>query len=336
MLCSATLLLLRARPPPVLDPRARWTGCTSPPTLRPAPPLFSALIIDNRASAALDFAVRHMACTLPADWPLVLIGSAEVTAFALSHFKALLRSGRMELWELASTPAPRTLVPICGACGVGGSAFRGAALELGARRPWSRDYNLGNDLLLNEAVLGAVVPSPQFIVFQTDGMLCRALRAHELAELHMYDYVGAPWAHETAPVDLPRGGNGGFSFRTLAVMRRILTTLRTSWWAHALALWGVDIMDTIGNEDVALSSRVVAAGGRLPPLRVCANFSVETLGGHGGDDVAGYHKPWQFLDAASLLALSTRCPVIAEAAAHRLGDDVLSCASDADARRGSK
>ena len=36
---------------------------------------------------------------------------------------------------------------------------------------------------------------------------------------------------------------------------------------------------------------------------------------NASSDVAGYHKPWPFLDALALRALAAHCPVIAEAAA---------------------
>ena len=95
------------------------------------------------------------------------------------------------------------------------------------------------------------VPFDRVLIFQHDsGML-----KNWMPEFEQYDYVGAPWSFQQ------HGGNGGFSWRNVDVMRSILN--RHSY--HP----------ALGYEDVFFCNIMKDQEANMAPRDVCEKFSVE-------------------------------------------------------------
>jgi len=320
-LAAASFALAPARAPEPLPAlvRAPRGACAC---AAPAPPLpgdgppsdFSAVIIETRALPALFFAVRHMACTLPADWPIVLVAAPDMRDFVASNFSDLLASGRLRAWELA--PDAQALQAVCrdraggGWCVAAATAPARAVPRAPAFARWAASWEVCNQVPLSGALFAAL-PSRQYLVFQTDGLLCRSLTPAYTAALAAFDFVGAPWSvHPGAREDAHArgvGGNGGFSFRTAGVLAKTIEAEYASRWVdEPLTSFGA------GAEDVFFSERLEAVGGRLPPRDFAREFAVETVP-HAAP--WGYHKPWWYLKEDDLRTLVENCPVIAESLA---------------------
>ena len=307
-------LLLHGPPPlPVLQ-RAQHASCACAAAMPDARADFSAVIVETRASPALVFAVRHMACTLPDDWPILLVAAPDMRAFVASNFSDLLESGRLRAWELA--PDSQSLRRPCrGADGSWCVAAETAPPRRIPRAPafsqWAQTWEVCNQITLSGALF-AVLPSRQYLVFQTDGLLCRTPSPSYLAELSRFDYVGPPWSvHPGRRASVGAGGgvggNGGFSFRTVDVLVRTIETEYAGRWLDE-PLSSV----STGAEDVFFSERVEAVGGRLPPADFARAFAVETVP-HAAP--LGYHKPWWYMSPDEMRTLISNCPVVAESLA---------------------
>jgi len=133
----------------------------------------------------------------------------------------------------------------------------------GVRYEESGDLSLADyNRLLTSSALWESIPSEFALVFQADSHLFKPIPS----EFFAYDYVGAPWRSA-------RGngcGNGGFSLRRVAAMRRICR--RAGPW--------------LGAEDLFYA--------RQPDLQTCPRdlqrtFSVEQL---WYPDPVGCHQPY--------------------------------------------
>jgi hypothetical protein len=312
-------LLLRGPVPPRVLVRAPHGACAC--AADAAPPLpgdgpraaYSALVMDTRATPALVFAIRHMSCTLPADWPITLVAAPDMREFVATNFSDLLATGRLRAWELS--PDAQELRAMCRSAAPGGgwcvaaeTAPARAIPRARAFMRWVYDWDLSNTVPLSGALF-AVLPSRQHLVFQTDGLLCRPFSREYLAELSAFDYVGPPWArHPGARSPALHaegvGGNGGFSFRSTDVLARTLEKEYASrWFDEPLSSVGK------GAEDVFFSERVEGVGGHLPPRDFASAFAVESVP-HAAP--WGYHKPWWYMGEDALRALFVQCPVIPE------------------------
>ena len=71
--------------PTVLVPPPAGSNCSCGAS---PPPAHTAVILETRASPALEFAVLHMACSLPEDWGLMLVmgGAAGLAMLAYKGF----------------------------------------------------------------------------------------------------------------------------------------------------------------------------------------------------------------------------------------------------------
>ena len=330
------------------------------------PPAHTAVILETRASPALEFAVLHMACSLPEDWGLMLVGTRAMRGFIRAAFAPLLRSRRLAVWELQ--PHAQELQRVCplqllgsegeeggGSDGGGGSGSGGSGSsssssgegEGGAwcageataqawrvpRSPafdrWTTGWDLANQVLMTEPFYRAI-PTERFLIFQTDGLLCRPLGASDLAALQRYDYVGSPWRWDPmglALLGVPLlpssraavGGNGGFSFRSRSVVLRILEEEKRRQWFDA-PLGGSGEW-----EDLFLARRVVGAGGRLPPHDFAQAFAVESMLPPPHERPLGYHNPWKYLSETELRALARVCPPISESLVWSNASAPLAC-----------
>ena len=285
-----------------------------------------------------------------------------------SNFSDLLATGRLHVWELA--PHAQELVALCplasasaaGGGGGGGDGWCEAAVTAPAWRiprsevmsRWPDTYDLVYHLPLSPAFLAAI-PSRQFLIFQPDGLLCRMFSAAYLEQLRKFDLVGAPWSFMRAEERGGTGGNGGFTFRTKALVARILEHVRGGF------MFDVPFVPQLRrggeNEDMFLSYWVRAArwratplrahpspsslhvlthraqmqrvGGALPTFDFAASFSVETV---FAPESWGYHKPWAYLGGEQFQSLVARCPVIAEASAWNKWEEPFDTSSIASCR----
>ena len=201
-----------SEPPPLPASSAPAPGSSnaSGPALLPcgAATAYSTLIIEPRASDALEFALRHTACSTPPDWPIVLVSSRAARAFVAARLGDLLASARLRLVELDARE--RVLHVLCAApSAAGGEEWRtlrstapdvpwGAAAAAASPQPWPLSWDLAN-AALKSLPLYDVIPSPHYIQFQTDGLLCRPVTQEDVRELLQYDMVGAPWPTEATP-----------------------------------------------------------------------------------------------------------------------------------------
>ena len=121
------------------------------------------------------------------------------------EFGALLRAGRLRLWELVE--GRRALREVCHADGGGGGGERGwrvlattrtarveadpavvdpEGLAQESQEPvlpeWGKGLDLANQIMLTEPLLDAI-PTDNYLVFQADGNLCRAPAPGDLAAL---------------------------------------------------------------------------------------------------------------------------------------------------------
>ena len=160
--------------------------------------------MEPRATDALEFAVRHMACTTPPDWPIVLVTTRAARAFVAARLRDLLAAARLRLVELDARE--RVLHVLCAAPSATGGeewpTLRSTAPDQpwgGAPpQPWPLSWHLAN-AIFKSLPLYDVIPSPHYLQFQTDGLLCRPVTQADVEELLLYDMVGAPWPTEAAP-----------------------------------------------------------------------------------------------------------------------------------------
>jgi hypothetical protein len=268
-------------------------------------PAYTALTFDNRFGPPLIFSIRHMSCSLPDDWIIMLIAPASMRVNIIAEFEDLLKIGKLRVWELSTTN--RTLREICldaeknTWCNSSFNILTNIVENEIEASPWPLDWNLNNELCFSTNVHHAI-PTKYFLIFQTDGLLCRPLTLPYIEELRQFDYVGAPWASNVVAEGGGVGGNGGFSFRNRDIMIRILNTFNDNRIVK-------DNRIEVINEDIWFSAHVHSVGGTLPPLDFAKAFSVETT---PFDNPFGFHKAWKHLSDVHFNTLTENCPVITE------------------------
>ena len=319
------------------------SNCTCAP---PRAHAYTAVILETRATPALEFALRHMACSLPEDWGLMLVSSRGMRGFVRTSLAPLLRSRRLAVWELLQHAQElQRVCPLELEGGGGGGEAPGegpwctAATTAPAMRVprssvferWTTGWDLANQVMLSEPIFRAI-PTEHFLMFQTDGLLCRPLSPADQSALLRYDYVGSPWRWDPMGLGvlgwtlLPSsraavGGNGGFSFRTRSVILRILEEeKRRQWFDAPIGASGGDW------EDLFYARRVVAVGGRLPPHDFALAFAVESILPPPHERPMGYHNPWKYLSETELRALARVCPTISESLVWQNSSEPLACA----------
>lgn len=232
----------------------------------------------------------------------MLISHVNMRQRILTEFHDLLALGKLRVWELSTTV--KTIQEIC----LNFETSKWCEDQISKNMtdvlvneadftPWSIDWNLGNEIWYSMNVLRAI-PTQYYLIFQTDGLLCRPLTSEYVQELKKYDYVGAPWSLDKPFEGNGFGGNGGFTFRNRDLLLKILLHFQ-------------DI--TIGGiEDSFFSSQVHEFGGKLPPLEFAKSFAVETI---PFDKPLAFHKPWKYLREEDIAILTKNCPAIIESRA---------------------
>lgn len=114
---SSSLIYSQSRPP--FRWGSRLSGIVSPScscralsvSNKGITPAYTAITVDTRFELPLIFSIRHMACTLPNDWVIMLISHYSMRYSILFEFSDLLRSGKLRVWELSTSV--RTLRELC-------------------------------------------------------------------------------------------------------------------------------------------------------------------------------------------------------------------------------
>jgi hypothetical protein len=148
------------------------------------------------------------------------------------------------------------------------------------------DLERYNEVLKDPAFWDRIV-SPHALIVQDDGMLVR----RGIEERFMdYAYVGAPWADIPANAALKTEvptlvGNGGFSLRNVAEMRRIATACAK----EGRRLFNARLQPV--PEDVFFASAVT----KSCPTDVAEGFAMEMRVPSATVSPIGFHKPWAYL-----------------------------------------
>jgi len=272
-------------------------------------PAYTAVTVETRFGSPLIFAVRHMICSLPEDWLVMLISHESMRLSILAEFKDLLLLGKLRVWELSTTV--RALTEICPDldnndwCDAPLTENRTDIIDNDVdSKPWPLDWKLSNEIWFSENVHRAI-PTKYFIIFQTDGLLCKPLTPAYVKELEQYDYVGAPWKipwwGSNRNVENGVGGNGGFSFRNRDVVFDILAKWKGVPIDHAY-------------EDRFFSGEIYDMGGKLPSFDFARTFSVESV---PYKDPLAFHKVWAWThhSPSDYEPLFNHCPSISESLA---------------------
>ena len=154
--------------------------CACPPfSSAPTGPAYTAVITDPRASASLVIAIRHMSCSLPQGWVLMLVMAHSMRDFVFAELADLLRIGKLRVLELSNST--RALHRVCPNFNTREWCIESTVSALEAT-PWPTTWELSNEILLYEPLFLAT-PTSHFVVFQMDGRLCRPLASTNIFNL---------------------------------------------------------------------------------------------------------------------------------------------------------
>jgi tetratricopeptide (TPR) repeat protein len=136
--------------------------------------------------------------------------------------------------------------------------------------------------LLKRPDFWALIPTTRTLVFQTDAMFLE----NGLEKFYEWDYIGAPWNDFHVPGGV---GNGGFSLRTVSVMREIAARFGASSPADEM-------------EDIFFARMLHAHGADLdPPARLanrqtafsfCAEWRLRDM--PVAENPLAIHQAWRF------------------------------------------
>lgn len=140
----------------------------------------------------------------------------------------------------------------------------------------SMTINDYNNMLLSESFWNGI-NAEHILIFQGDSLLLR----HGINDYLNYDYVGAPWPHNSPTVI----GNGGFSLRKKSFMKKVFKEYNIN---QAPFYMKHDFLEQVP-EDVYFSYGVTYLNGKVPSLDDAKKFSVESI---YYDNPIGMHQMW--------------------------------------------
>lgn len=144
----------------------------------------------------------------------------------------------------------------------------------------SMTVNDYNNMLMTDAFWNRI-NAEHILIFQGDSMLLR----RGINDYLEYDYVGAPWPHDSPTVI----GNGGLSLRKKSYMLKILKEYdinNAPWYMKP------DFLEKVP-EDVYFSYGLTHLGGKVPSFEDARRFSVESI---YDDNPIGMHQMWHIGD----------------------------------------
>lgn len=110
--------------------------------------------------------------------------------------------------------------------------------------------------------------SEKILMIQPDSKILR----QGIEYFYNWDYIGAPWSHAL------KGGNGGFSWRNVRLMKQISELLhKDNTYNSVVNDEGVTYDLDFINEDMFFSYKLESVGGKLAPRSVCSEFSCESI-----------------------------------------------------------
>lgn len=139
------------------------------------------------------------------------------------------------------------------------------------------DYN---NMLLGETFWNKI-NAEHILIFQGDSMLLRK----GIDDYLDYDYVGAPWPHDSPTVI----GNGGLSLRKKSFIMKVFKEYDIN---NAPLQLKPEFLDKVP-EDVYFSYGLTYLGGKIPSFDNAKKFSVESI---YCDDPVGMHQMWHATD----------------------------------------
>ena len=146
-------------------------------------------------------------------------------------------------------------------------------IKMGVDRFAINDYN---NMLLTE-IFWNMINAEHILIFQGDSLLLR----YGINDYLDYDYVGAPWPHDSPTVI----GNGGLSLRRKSFIKRVFKEYSID---KAPLQLKPDYLENVP-EDVYFSYGLTYLGGKVPSLEQAKKFSVESI---YCDDPIGMHQMW--------------------------------------------
>lgn len=146
---------------------------------------YTAIIIEPREHAALEFVLQNFNDHLSQEWQFVVFHGNKNIDFT------------KKICDKVFLPSRVTLV------------------NLGVDNLTLSEYSK----LFYSDLLYSNIPTEMFLVFQTDTVICSQFKEN-INQFLEYDYVGAPWNH--LPMPLAKVGNGGLSLRRKSKMKEIV------------------------------------------------------------------------------------------------------------------
>jgi len=153
---------------------------------------YTAIIIEPRKHAALEFVLNNLCECLPPEWNVILFHGTINKEYADTIIQKLnaIHNNRI------------------------------STVNLHVDNLTMDEYN---QLFVTKSIIYETIKCETFIVFQTDSMIFKR-NSHRLNDYLDYDYVGAPWPLDERPIEKSCGyiGNGGFSLRKKSKMLEII------------------------------------------------------------------------------------------------------------------
>jgi len=146
---------------------------------------YTAIIVEPRKHAALEYVLKNFLTNLSPEWNIIVFHGTQNIEFVKTI--------------IASSP-------------------RISMINLGVSNLTKNTYSQ----LLTTADFYKHIPTETFLVFQTDSIIF-SKNKHKINEFLHYDYVGAPWPEKDLKyLQISCGGNGGLSLRKKSKMLEII------------------------------------------------------------------------------------------------------------------
>ena len=150
---------------------------------------YTAVIIEPREHAALEFVLQNFNDNLSDEWQFVVFHGKKNDEFTKNICDKVFKSGRVKRVNL-----------------------------------WVDNLTISDySKLFHDDILYSNIPTEVFLIFQTDSIICGKFKDN-INQFLKYDYVGAPWAYDLvhgAGTNL-RVGNGGLSLRRKSKMKEVV------------------------------------------------------------------------------------------------------------------
>ena len=150
---------------------------------------YTAVIVEPRQHAAMQFVLNNFMTNLDNDWNFVIFHGTENENYVKDIIDIHLSTYKNRI----------TLV------------------NMGVKNMTVADYSM----MFYEEELYKYIPTETFLVFQTDSIILKENK-HKIRDFMQYDYVGAPWPKHMGILGKMEVGNGGLSLRKKSKMLSLL------------------------------------------------------------------------------------------------------------------